>query len=112
MVTELKKKGMTMQLLWERYLNENPGGYQYSQFCLHFEHWRDASEVTMHIEYKAGEAMLVDWAGDKLEVINGNTGKPGRWNCSWRFWGPANSPTWRCARASRRLIGSGPTRGL
>ena len=76
MVTELKKKGMTMQLLWERYLNENPGGYQYSQFCLHFEHWRDASEVTMHIEYKAGEAMLVDWAGDKLEVINGNTGKP------------------------------------
>lgn len=28
----------------------------------------------MHIEYKAGEAMLVDWTGDKLEVINGNTG--------------------------------------
>jgi transposase len=76
MVTELKKKGMTMQLLWERYLNENPGGYQYSQFCLHFERWRDASEVTMHIEYKAGEAMLVDWAGDKLELVNGNTGEP------------------------------------
>ena len=29
----------------------------------------------MHIEYKAGEAMLVDWAGDKLEVINGTTGQ-------------------------------------
>jgi hypothetical protein len=30
----------------------------------------------MHIEYKAGEAMLVDWTGDKLEeVINGNTGQ-------------------------------------
>ena len=28
MVVELKKKGMTMQLLWERYLNEHPGGYQ------------------------------------------------------------------------------------
>jgi hypothetical protein len=30
--------------------------------------------VSMHIEYKAGEAMLVDWTGDKLEVINGTTG--------------------------------------
>jgi hypothetical protein len=31
-------------------------------------------DVSMHIEYKAGEAILVDWAGDKLEVINGLTG--------------------------------------
>lgn len=76
MVVELKKKGMTMQLLWERYLSEHPGGYQYSQFCLHFERWKNGEAVTMHIEYKAGEAMLVDWAGDKLEVLNGTTGEP------------------------------------
>ena len=30
----------------------------------------------MHIEYKAGEVMFVDWAGDRLDVINGNTGAP------------------------------------
>jgi transposase len=62
--------------LWERYLGERPDGYQYSQFCLHFERWRADAEVTMHIEYKAGEAVLVDWAGDKLEVLNGTTGQP------------------------------------
>lgn len=76
MATELKKKGVTMKMLWEGYLGEHPDGYQYSQFCLHFERWRDDVEVTMHIEYKAGEAMLVDWAGDKLEVLNGTTGQP------------------------------------
>jgi transposase len=30
----------------------------------------------MHIDYRAGEAMLVDWAGDKLSVVNGRTGEP------------------------------------
>jgi len=76
MVTELKKKGMTLQWLWELYIRENPEGYQYSQFCLLFHRWRRSVEVCMHIEYKAGEMMFVDWAGDKLEVINGNTGQP------------------------------------
>jgi transposase len=77
MVVELKKKGVTLQWLWERYILEQPQGYQYSQYCLHFHRWCRSEEVSMHIEYKAGEAMLVDWAGDKLEVINGTTGQ--RW---------------------------------
>ena len=76
MVVELKKKGVTLQHLWEGYINEHPEGYQYSQFCLSFHRWGAAEEVTMHIEYKAGEAVLVDWAGDPLEVINGSTGAP------------------------------------
>jgi transposase len=75
MVVELKKKGVTLQWLWEGYIHENPQGYQYSQYCLHFHRWCRSEEVSMHIEYKAGEAMLVDWAGDKLEVINGLTGQ-------------------------------------
>jgi transposase len=36
MVVELKKKGVTLQYLWEQYINEHPQGYQYSQFCLNF----------------------------------------------------------------------------
>jgi len=75
MVVELKKKGVTLQWLWELYIHEHPQGYQYSQYCLHFHRWRRSEEVSMHIEYKAGEAMLVDWAGDKLQVINGLTGQ-------------------------------------
>ena len=75
MLVELKKKGVTLQWLWEGYIHENPQGYQYSQYCLHFHRWCRSEEVSMHIEYKAGEAMLVDWAGDKLQVINGLTGQ-------------------------------------
>jgi transposase len=75
MVVELKKKGVTLQWLWERYIHEHPQGYQYSQYCLHFHRWRRSEEVSMHIEYMGGEAMLVDWAGDKLQVINGLTGQ-------------------------------------
>ena len=75
MVVELKKKGVTLQWLWELYIQEHPQGYQYSQYCLHFHRWRRSEDVSMHIEYKAGEAMLVDWAGDNLQVINGLTGQ-------------------------------------
>ena len=30
---ELRHKGVTLQLLWQEYLERHPGGYQYSQFC-------------------------------------------------------------------------------
>jgi len=76
MVEELKKRGVTLQSLWESYIREHPEGYQYSQYCLHFHRWQKAEEVSMHIDYKVGEAMLVDWTGDKLEVVNGITGQP------------------------------------
>ena len=36
MVKELRRKGMTLQLLWEEYLRAHPDGYQNSQFCHHF----------------------------------------------------------------------------
>ncbi len=75
MAVELKKKGVTLQWLWERYISAHPDGYQYSQFWLHFRLWRKSEQMSMHIEYKAGEVMLVDWTGDKLEVINGDTGQ-------------------------------------
>jgi len=76
MLVELKKKGMTLQRLWGLYIAEHPGGYQYSQFCLHFHSWRDAADIPMHIEHKAGEAMYCDWAGTKLKVIDARTGCP------------------------------------
>lgn len=74
MLAELKKKGMTLQLLWEGYLQDYPQGYQYSQYCFYFHRWSYKPESGMHIEHKAGEVMFVDWAGDKLAAINGTTG--------------------------------------
>jgi len=72
---ELKRAGVTRQLLWEEYISKHPEGYSYSQFCYHFQVWKDASEVTMHLEHKAGDKMFVDYAGVKLEVVDRKTGE-------------------------------------
>jgi transposase len=37
---ELKKKRVTLQLLWYEYKQNNPDGYQYSYFCELYHKWR------------------------------------------------------------------------
>jgi transposase len=74
-VTELKRTGVTLMTLWNEYQKEHPDCYSYSQFCYHFQVWRNASRVTMHIDHKAGDKMFVDYAGDKLAIVNRKTGK-------------------------------------
>jgi transposase len=50
---ELKRTGVTLQLLWQEYRAENPDGYSYTQFCYHFQVWRSSSELTMHLHRPA-----------------------------------------------------------
>ena len=75
MVKELRRKGVTLQLLWEEYLRAHPDGYQNSQFCHHFHRWRQSAEVSMHIDHKAGEKLFVDYAGDQLAIVDPDSGK-------------------------------------
>jgi len=72
---ELKRPGVTLERLWQEYRAEYPAGYGYSQFCYHFQLWRSASELTMHIEHKAGDKMFVDFTGKKLEIVDKDTGE-------------------------------------
>jgi transposase len=65
---ELKKRGVTLYLLWQEYKRGHPDGYSYSQFCYHFQVWRSLSSLSMHIEHKAGEKMFADFTGEKLKV--------------------------------------------
>jgi len=39
-LSELKDTGVTRQLLWEEYIQEQPDGYRYSQFCFHLNELR------------------------------------------------------------------------
>ncbi len=74
-VKELKKTGVTLDLLWQEYKRENPAGYNRTQFCHHFKVWREtSSELTMHLEHKAGDKMFVDYTGKKLMVYDRLTG--------------------------------------
>ena len=74
-VIELRRKGVTLQLLWEEYKEKHAEGFQYSQFCYHFQQWRNASEVRMHIKHKAGDKMFVDYAGQKLQYFDRESGE-------------------------------------
>jgi len=68
---EMKKKGITLYLLWEEYKIENPGGFMYTQFCEKYRTYRKNNSVYMRKFYKAGEKMLVDWAGLTMKYSAG-----------------------------------------
>jgi transposase len=75
MEKELKKRGITRQILWERYIAMHPDGYKVSQFKYHYQHWLRRSKPVMHIEHVAGDKMYIDYAGEKLHIVNKETGE-------------------------------------
>lgn len=76
---ELKKRSITMTLLWSEYcetaLSSGLQPFQYSAFCNHYRKWALSKTTAMHIEWKPGEQMQVDWVGDTMEVCDPDTGE-------------------------------------
>lgn len=66
----LKKRENTKEKLWQQYIIAQPDGYRLSQFKNYYLRWLKARNPVMHIEHKAGEKMYVDYAGQKLEVLD------------------------------------------
>jgi transposase len=66
---ELKKKGVTLTILWEEYKIQNPNGYMYTQFCDKYRKYRKENSVYMRRIFKAGEKMMVDWAGLTMQYL-------------------------------------------
>ena len=73
--TELKRKGMTLMLLWEEYLSDYPQGYRYSQFCELYRQWAGKLKLSMRQNHKAGEKLFVDYAGQTLPIVDPQTGE-------------------------------------
>jgi transposase len=71
----LKRKGITREHLWQKYISEHPDGYRLSMFKVHYNRWRKQSVGVMHIEHKAGDKMQVDYAGNRLEIVDLDTGE-------------------------------------
>ena len=72
---ELKKKGMTAALLWERYKQNNPDGFNYSHICEQYRIWQKKIDVVMRQFHRAGEKLFSDFAGSKLAVTDPHTGE-------------------------------------
>jgi transposase len=57
----MRRKGVTLALLWQEYKANNPDGYQYSQFCYHYGRQKKKLDVVMRQEHKAGEKLFTDY---------------------------------------------------
>ena len=75
---ELRRRGVTLLLLWEEYRAEQPEGYGYSRFCGLYIEWRRGVSATMRQTHVAGEKLFVDYAGDTVPVFDGATGEERR----------------------------------
>jgi transposase len=75
MEKELKRKGVTKQLMWEEYLEQNPDGLRSSQFMDRYMRWSKKVNPVMHMEHKAGDKLFIDYAGQKLSIVDKDTGE-------------------------------------
>lgn len=73
---ELKRKGMTKQLLWEEYKQQCSGvPYKYSQFCERYRRWAKTQKRSMRQTHRAGEKVFIDYAGPTIPVVDNRTGE-------------------------------------
>ena len=70
---ELKRKGVTLQLLWIEYKQREPDGYQYTQFCRHYHAWADTLAPALRQVHIAGEKCFIDYAGQTMPVVDVHT---------------------------------------
>ena len=73
--TELKKKNVTLQLMWQEYKDVHPDGYQSTQFYEHYGRWKKILSPSLYQVHKAGEKMFVDYAGHTVPIQDRSTGK-------------------------------------
>jgi transposase len=72
---ELDRPGVTRQILWGEYRARHPDGYSYTQFCDYLCKWLSNQDVSLHIEQVAGDKLYIDYAGNKLSVVDPSTGE-------------------------------------
>ena len=66
---ELRRKGMTLSLLWEEYRSVYSDGYGYSRFCELYTRWEGKLSPVMRQRHPAGERLFVDYAGATMDVV-------------------------------------------
>ena len=72
---ELKRTGVTLQLLWEEYLEVHAQGYRYSQFCEIYRRWAKKLKPSMRQVHRAGEKTFIDFSGKQPHIVDRRTGE-------------------------------------
>ena len=72
---QMSRKGINLLQLWEQYAAANAPFYQYTQFRKYYHFYSNRVKPVMHMEHKAGDKMYIDFAGDKLSIVDIGTGE-------------------------------------
>src|SRR5260221_281570 len=80
---ELRRKHVTLSILWDEYIEQHPDGYRYSRFCELYRAWEGKLSVTMRQAHAGGDKLFVDYAGDTAPVVIARL--PGEIGEAWIF---------------------------
>jgi transposase len=72
---ELKRAGVTLQLLWEEYARGNTLAYKYTSFCVKYHQFAQSLKRSMRQVHVGGEKLFVDYAGQTVPLTNAATGE-------------------------------------
>jgi len=73
---ELKRKGVTLQLLWSEYVGvHEEHAHQYSRYCELYRSWAGKQKRSMRQHHRAGEKLFIDYCGPTVDIIDGTTGE-------------------------------------
>ena len=77
MRSEMRRKGMTMLLLWEEHQRSRASEderYSYSHYCEKYRQWLKRHSLSMRQNFNAGERAGVDFCGMRVEIVDKETG--------------------------------------
>lgn len=77
---EMRRRGVTLQLLWVEYreaATDDPQGrrpYQYSQFCDRYRQFKGRVDASMRQDHRAGEKAFLDYSGLRPSLVDRTSG--------------------------------------
>jgi transposase len=100
---ELKRAGVTLQLLWEEYqVQHGSNAYKYSAFCDRFGQWKKTLKLSMRQIHPGGERVFLDFAGHTVPIIDAHTGEITQAQIFVAVLG-ASSYTFACATRAQKV---------
>ena len=96
---ESARPHMTLELLWNEYLQNNPEGLSRSSLYRHYQKYRKGLSISMKVVHKGGDKLFVDYSGDGLRYYNRETGKWAETEFFVSSWGASSYTYAECTES-------------
>ncbi len=96
---------MTVKKLYEEYHTGHPDGYLKASFGMKLRQFMLQTNAIGHVEHRAGDQMYIDFAGDRLEIVDEATAGIRKVEVFlWRYFHVATTHIARqCGRRRRKI---------